>query len=86
MKVNRERPKEAQQACDAVKAEEELKRTFCTDVTPVPEKAREEMVVAPDPLPSYRESGYQEKIEKERSGPVGCRVAARAAKTGEIKT
>ncbi len=65
--VNRDRLQEAQQACDVVRAEEELKRAFFTDVTPVLERAREEMGVAPDPLRSYRESGYQEKIEEERS-------------------
>jgi len=65
--VNRNRLRETQEACDVVRAEEELKRAFFTDVTPVLQKAREEMGVAPDPLQSYRESGYQEKIEKERS-------------------
>jgi len=65
--VNRGTLREAQKACDTVKAEEELKRAFFTDVRPLLEKAREEMGVSPDPLQSYRQSGYQEKVEKERS-------------------
>ncbi len=64
--VDRKALEEAQKAGDVIGAESVLKDAFFTDVKPVLAAAREEMGLDPDPIRAYRESGYQEKIEKER--------------------
>jgi L-rhamnose isomerase/sugar isomerase len=57
---------EAQDKCDVVMAEQILQEAFNTDVTPLLMVVREEMGVPLDPITAYRESGYQQKIERER--------------------
>ena len=64
--VDRARLAAAQQAGDIITAENLLKEAFFTDVRALLRAAREEMGLAPDPLQAYRESGYQQKIEKAR--------------------
>jgi L-rhamnose isomerase/sugar isomerase len=65
--VDRTRLKQAQQACDVIAAEKVLKEAFFTDVTALLESVREEMGLEADPLETYRQSGYQHQIEKERA-------------------
>ena len=65
--VDRKQLAEAQGACDAVTAEQVLKQAFFTDIRPLLEQVRKETDLAPDPLAAYRRSGYQEKVENERS-------------------
>ncbi|MFN3699636.1 MAG: hypothetical protein ACK4SU_05490 [Dictyoglomus sp.] len=48
-------------------AENTLLKAFDTDVMPLIYKVREEMGVPLEPLKAFRESGYMEKIIKERS-------------------
>ena len=65
--VDRRSLKKYQQEGDVVSAEKVLTDAFETDVMPIIYKAREEMGVPLDPISALRESGYLEKIKKERS-------------------
>ena len=65
--VDRQRLSEAQAACDIVAAEEMLKQAFFTDVRPLLAEVRGKMGLATDPLLAYRQSGYEKKIQAERS-------------------
>ena len=51
---------------EVIKAEECLKDAYLTDVRPLLGEVRKEMGRDPDPLESFRASGYMEKIMKER--------------------
>ncbi|PMQ00859.1 MAG: L-rhamnose isomerase [Dictyoglomus sp. NZ13-RE01] len=59
--------KKYQEEGDIVMAENTLMSAFDTDVMPLIYKVREEMNLPLDPLKAFRESGYLEKIIKERS-------------------
>jgi len=71
--VDREALHRAQKENRVVDAEEILRRAFWTDVKPLLAKARTDRGLPADPLAAYRESGYQQKIERERVGgePAG---------------
>ncbi|MBW3625411.1 MAG: L-rhamnose isomerase [Armatimonadetes bacterium] len=58
--------RQAQSESDVLMGERALQEAFGTDVEPLLSVVREEMDVPADPFQAYRESGYQEKIEKER--------------------
>lgn len=64
--VNRKLLRKYQEECDIVMAENTLVKAFDTDVMPLIYKVREEMGVPLDPLKTFRESGYMEKVVKER--------------------
>lgn len=64
--VNRKLLRKYQNECDIVMAENILVKAFETDVMPLIYKVREEMGVPLDPLKAFRESGYMEKVMKER--------------------
>ena len=70
--VDRERLAELQAAAKTVEAEECLRDAFWTDVRPLLKTWRERRGLPADPLKALRESGYVEKIERER----GARNAA----------
>lgn len=70
--VPRAKLREAQLAGDIVAAESLLIRAFNTDVEPLLVAVREELGAPPDPLQAYRQSGYQEKIAKERGIRAGA--------------
>jgi L-rhamnose isomerase/sugar isomerase len=57
-----------QAACALVDAEERLKRAFFGDVTPVIREWRRAKGLPEDPLAAFRESGYLDRISRER-GP-----------------
>jgi len=57
----------AQEGCDLVKAESLLQDAFATDVRPVIEEWRLMKGLPPDPLDAFRQSGYLERITRERS-------------------
>jgi L-rhamnose isomerase/sugar isomerase len=57
-----------QQACDLIDAENCLKAAFSTDVRPAIEEWRRARNLPANPLLAYRESGYQQRIERERAG------------------
>jgi len=65
--LDRNALEQAREACDVIGAEQVLKEAFYTDVSCLLESVREEMGLAPDPLRAYRQSGYQRKIEEERT-------------------
>lgn len=65
--VNRKMLRKYQEEQDIVMAENTLLKAFDTDVMPLIYKVREEMGVPLEPLKAFRESGYMEKIIKERS-------------------
>ncbi len=64
--VDREALRKAQQSGDIIGAEMILRAAYDRDVTPLLASVREEMGVPVNPLEAYRESGYEEKIAKER--------------------
>ncbi|MBC2605105.1 TIM barrel protein [Pelagicoccus albus] len=65
--VDREALHKAQISGNIVDAEAVLKKAFNTDVTAMLAEWRESKGVAADPLAAYRESGYAEEIEADRT-------------------
>jgi L-rhamnose isomerase/sugar isomerase len=57
---------EAQKCNNVVLAEEIVKNAFLTDVRPILREARKEVGIDPEPLRAFRESGYEEKVAKDR--------------------
>jgi L-rhamnose isomerase / sugar isomerase len=64
--VDHERLAELQDACQLVEAEECLRQAFWHDVQPLLRTWRNNRGVPEDPLTALRESGYVERIGKER--------------------
>lgn len=64
--VNRKLLRKYQKEKDIVMAENTLVKAFDADVMPLIYKVREEMGVPLDPLRAFRESGYMDRIIKER--------------------
>src|SRR6266481_28672 len=58
---------EAQENCDLVRAESLLQDAFATDVRPTIQEWRESKGLPGDPMTAFRESGYLERITKERA-------------------
>jgi L-rhamnose isomerase/sugar isomerase len=57
----------AQKSCDVVQAESLLQDAFNTDVRPAIQEWRSSKGLPPDPMKAFRESGYLERITKERA-------------------
>jgi L-rhamnose isomerase / sugar isomerase len=57
----------AQMSCDLVRAEAVLQDAFATDVRPAIQEWRESKGLPKDPLEAFRQSGYVERITKERA-------------------
>src|SRR6267378_4321202 len=57
----------AQKDCDLVRAESLLQDAFATDVRPAIQDWRDSKGLPKDPIPAFRESGYLERITKERA-------------------
>lgn len=64
--VDRKSLKKFQQDEDIIMAEKIITEAFETDITPLLFKVREEMRVPLDPVKFFRESGYLEKIQRQR--------------------
>lgn len=64
--VDRESLRKYQQNGDIIMAEKVITEAFETDITPLLFKVREEMGVPLNPLQYFRESGYLEKIQRQR--------------------
>jgi L-rhamnose isomerase/sugar isomerase len=58
----------AQKDCDLVRAESVLQDAFATDVRPVIQQWRESKGLPKSPLEAFRESGYLDRITRERAG------------------
>ncbi|MFB3779667.1 MAG: TIM barrel protein [Bryobacteraceae bacterium] len=65
--VDREKLAVHQTRCDLVDAEECLKEAFAADVRPAVRAWRRSKGLAEDPLKAFRESGYLERITRERA-------------------
>ncbi len=57
----------AQKKCDLIAAESLLQDAFATDVRPAIQEWRNSKGLPKDPMPAFRESGYLERITKERA-------------------
>jgi L-rhamnose isomerase/sugar isomerase len=57
----------AQKNCDLVQAESQLQDAFNTDVRPTIQEWRDAKGLPRDPMQAFRESGYLERITKERA-------------------
>lgn len=66
--INLDEVKEAQEKQDVLAAEDAVRKAFEMDVNPLLQVVREEMGVPVDPMKSYLESGYQEKIRERGKG------------------
>lgn len=64
--VNHERLSALQKSCSLVEAEETLRGPFWQDVRPAIREWRKAKGLPEDPLKSFRESGYLERITRER--------------------
>jgi L-rhamnose isomerase/sugar isomerase len=64
--VDHEKLAGLQQSCDLVAAEETYRSAFWTDVRPIVKEWRQARKLPEEPLAALRESGYVEKISKER--------------------
>ncbi len=65
--VDTEKLATAQKNCDLVRAESLLQDTFATDVRPVIQDWRHSKGLPKDPMEAFRQSGYLERITKERA-------------------
>jgi len=65
--VDHEKLARFQEKCALIDAEECLKQAFATDVRPMIRKWRRSKGLPEDPLAAFRESGYLERITRERS-------------------
>lgn len=64
--VQRDKLAQAQQAGEVLEAHRLLTDAYRIDVRPLLAQVREEMGLETDPLVAYRNSGYEQKIQKER--------------------
>jgi L-rhamnose isomerase/sugar isomerase len=64
--VDHEKLAGLQQSCDLVAAEETYRTAFWTDVRPMVKEWRQARKLSAEPLAALKESGYVEKISKER--------------------
>jgi len=65
--VEGEKLASAQKSCDLVRAESILQDAFATDVRPAIQEWRASTGLPGDPMEAFRESGYLERIAKERA-------------------
>jgi L-rhamnose isomerase / sugar isomerase len=68
----------AQQSCDLVRAESLLQDAFATDVRPAIQDWRDSKGLPRDPLTAFRESGYLERITKDRAARNSQNVSSYA--------
>ena len=76
--VNHEDLATAQQDCDLVRAEGLLQDAFATDVRPAIREWRESKGLPKEPMDAFRQSGYLERITKERASKNANRVSSYA--------
>jgi L-rhamnose isomerase/sugar isomerase len=68
----------AQTKCNLVEAESVLQDAFATDVRPAIQEWRESKGLPKDPMEAFRQSGYLERITKERSAKNAHKVSSYA--------
>jgi L-rhamnose isomerase/sugar isomerase len=64
--VDRDALREARRAGDVLAGHRVMLDAYNTDVRPLCAKAREDLGASPDPMSSFRSSGYAEKVSQER--------------------
>jgi L-rhamnose isomerase / sugar isomerase len=69
---------EAQRTCDLVVAESALQDAFATDVRPAIHEWRDSKGLPRDPMDAFRQSGYLERITKERASKNAHNVSSYA--------
>jgi L-rhamnose isomerase/sugar isomerase len=65
--VDHQKLAEAQKACELVRAESLLQDAFATDVRPAIRKWRATKGLPEDPMAAFHQSGYLDRITKERA-------------------
>jgi len=70
--VDRQALKEARHSGDVLGAHRTLLDAYATDVRPLCAKVREDMGAAADPIAAFKQSGYLERVVKERAEGVGA--------------
>lgn len=68
----------AQSRCDLVRSESLLQDAFATDVRPAIREWRDSKGLPRDPMEAFRQSGYLERITKERAARNSCSVSSYA--------
>src|SRR5271169_4562307 len=68
----------AQESCQLVKAESSLQDAFATDVRPAIREWRQSKGLPADPMDAFRQSGYLERISKERAAKNSQSVSSYA--------
>jgi len=68
----------AQKNCDLVRAESLLQDAFATDVRPAIEEWRNSRGLPKDPMEAFRQSGYLERITKERAAKNSRNISSYA--------
>ena len=76
--VNAENLAAAQTKCDLVRAESILQDAFATDVRPAIQEWRDSKGLPKDPMAAFRQSGYLERITKERAAKNSHNVSSYA--------
>ncbi len=76
--IDQERLAELQQECHLVDAEECFRAAFWQDVRPVVQQWRAARGLSADPLQALRESGYVERVERERASRNASTVSTYA--------
>ncbi len=76
--VDRKKLQHYQAKCDLVQAEEVYRQAFWTDVRPMLHAWREEKGLPADPQQAFRDSGYLERISRERGGRNSAAMATYA--------
>src|SRR5438477_4602864 len=76
--VDYERLAAAQTKCDLVEAESRLQDAFAADVRPVIQEWRDSKGLPKDPMVAFRQSGYLERITKERAAKNAHNVSSYA--------
>jgi len=70
--VDRAALKEARSAGDVLSAHRTILDAYATDVRPLCAKVREDLGGASDPITTFEESGYAEKVAEERGEGAGA--------------
>jgi L-rhamnose isomerase / sugar isomerase len=76
--VDAKRLAQAQKKCDLVSAESLLQDAFATDVRPIIQEWRTSKGLPKDPMEAFRESGYLERITKDRAAKNSSSVSSYA--------
>jgi len=69
---------DAQRNCNLIEAESVLQDAFATDVRPAIQEWRDSKGLPKDPMDAFRQSGYLERITRERAARNAHQVSSYA--------